>query len=125
MCQDLASATYDIYELKSQTFKNGKPEEFLQMMKDFKTATDGTGTTYATRKIQFLCTMFHGGDLIEYGVLASQFGSTTNGHLKLTKDGLIGYFPPLNALNKQKRAMRYAMRKPRDILFKIFSARPT
>ena len=36
---DLASAASDTYELKAQTFENGKPEEFLQMTKDFKTAT--------------------------------------------------------------------------------------
>ena len=51
MRQYPASAIYDTYELKVQMFENGKPEEFLQMMKDFKTATDRRGTTSATRKI--------------------------------------------------------------------------
>ena len=50
-------------------------------------------------------------------------GNTTNGHLKLIKEGLLSYLPPLNALKKQKSAMRRAMRKPRDLLFKIFAAR--
>ena len=54
MCRDPTSATSDNYELKVQTFENGKPEEFLQMMKDFNTVSDGTGTTPAQGKIQFL-----------------------------------------------------------------------
>ena len=57
MRQDPASAASKTYKLKVQTFENGKPEEFLQMMKEFKTGTDGTGTTYAPGNIQFLRTM--------------------------------------------------------------------
>ena len=95
------------------------------MMKDFKTATDGTGTTSATGKIQFLYTMLRGEALREFDVLEIQVGSTTNGHLKSIKESLIGYFFPINGINKQKRAMRRAMRKPQDILFKIFAAQLT
>ena len=50
MRRDPASATSETYELKFQTYENGKPEEFLEMMKDFKTNTDRTGTTSATGK---------------------------------------------------------------------------
>ena len=45
MRQELVSATSKTYELEVQTFENDKPEEFLQMTKEFKTAVDGTGTT--------------------------------------------------------------------------------
>ena len=55
------------------------------MMKDFRTATDGIGTTYAAVKIQFLHTMLCGESLREFDVIANQFVSTTNGHLKLIK----------------------------------------
>ena len=48
--QDTESVTSKNYKLKVLMSKNGKPEDFLQMMKEFKTATDGTGTTYATVK---------------------------------------------------------------------------
>ena len=57
---DLKSATSETYELKVQTFENGKPEEFLQTMKYFKTATGSTGTTSATMKLQFLSRMLRG-----------------------------------------------------------------
>ena len=81
------------------------------MMKDFKTATDGTGTTSATRKVQLLRTMLHGEALREFDAIASQAASTTNGLLKFSKEGLLSYFYPINALNNQKRAMRRAMIK--------------
>ena len=93
------------------------------MMNDLKTATDGTGTTSATRKIHFLRTMLRGEALREFDVLAGQVGSMTNGHIKLIKEGLIGYFPPINTLTKQKRAIRHTMWKPRGILFKRFASR--
>ena len=60
MRQEPASATSETYKLKVQTFKNGKPEEFIQMMKDFKTSIDGTGTTSSPGKTQSLCTMLRG-----------------------------------------------------------------
>ena len=79
-------------------------------MKYFKTTTDGTRTTSATENIQFLRMMLHGESLREIDIIASQFGSTTNGYLNLIKEGLLNYFPTINALNKHKRAMRRAMR---------------
>ena len=60
MRQDPASAASETYKLKLQMFENGKPEEFLQLMKDFKAVTDGTGTTSAPGKIPFLRTMLRG-----------------------------------------------------------------
>ena len=57
MRQDPASATSETYDLKVQTFEYVKPEEFLQMVKDFETGIDGTAITSATGKIQFLRTM--------------------------------------------------------------------
>ena len=52
------------------------------MMKDFNTGTGGTGTTSAPGNIQFIRTMLRGEALREFDFIASQFGSTTNSHLK-------------------------------------------
>ena len=71
-------------------FDNDKPEEFLQIMKEFKTTTDRTGTSSATRKTHFLRTMLRGEALRESEFLAGQVVSTTNRYLKLIKEGLIG-----------------------------------
>ena len=59
--------------------------------------------------------MIRGEALSKLDVITSQVGSTTNRHLIHIKGGLLIYFPPLNALNNQKRAMRRVMRKPQDI----------
>ena len=71
------------------------------MIKDLKTATDGTGTMYDTVKIHFLCNMLRREALRQLDNLAGQFGSTTNGYLRFIKEGLLGYFPPINVLTKQ------------------------
>ena len=42
---------------------------------------------------------------------------------QVNQGGFTRSLSPINALNKQKRLMRRAMWKPRDILFKIFSVR--
>ena len=91
-------------------------------MNDFKATTDRRGTTSAICNIQFLCTMLFREAIRELDVLANKVGSTTNGHIKLIKEGLLGYLFPLNATNQQQPAMRCAMRKTRDLLFKIFAA---
>ena len=101
MRQDPASAASKTYELKVQMFENGKPEEFLQMMKDFKTGTDGTGTTSAPENIQFLRKMLRGETLWEFDVIASQVGITTNVHLKQIKEVLLSY-PPLPSQRAQQ-----------------------
>ena len=50
MHQDPTPATSKTYELKVAAFKNVKPEEFLQMMKDFNTKIYGIGNTSKTKK---------------------------------------------------------------------------
>ena len=112
MQQDPAPSTFKKYELKVPTSESGKLEEFLQMMKKFKTATDGIETMSATGKIQFLSTMLCKEDLREFGYLAGQVGSTTNRNLRFIKKGLLRYFLPVNTLINQKRTMRCAMQKP-------------
>ena len=72
----------------------------MQTIKDFKTATDGTGTTSSTKTIHFLRTMLFREDLQEFDALAVQVVSTTNRHIKLIKKCLLVYFPPINTLNK-------------------------
>ena len=80
--QDTESVTSKNYKLKVLMSKNGKPEDFLQTIKDFKTTTDGTEPTSATGNIQFLRTILHRKNLREFDILSSQVGITTNGHLK-------------------------------------------
>ena len=45
MRQYPASSTSETYNLKIVTFENGKPEEFLALIKKLMTAIDRTGNT--------------------------------------------------------------------------------
>ena len=69
--------------------------------------------------------MLCGQELREFDKLQSQYGGVINNHLKLIHKGLLEYFFPINALSKQKRVMRRAIRKPRSMTLKRFAARLT
>ena len=51
MRQNPSDSDPETYKLKIATFENGQPDEFLLLMKNFKTAIYGTGTTSAAGKI--------------------------------------------------------------------------
>ena len=112
----------ETYKLKIVTFEHGQPEEFIQLIKNFKRAVYGTETTTAANKINYLHTLLSGEALRELDKLASQNAGTNNTHLKFIQEGLLGVFI-INALSKQKRAMRCDMCKPQDTPFKCFTTR--
>ena len=95
------------------------------MTKDFKTNIDRTGTTSALGKN--LIYTYNVSRLSSERILShrrsdwkhEQYTSKTN------QGEFTQLLSPLNAINKQKRAMRRAMRKPRDLQFKRFAARLT
>ena len=60
MFWDSYSSTSETYNLKIDIFENSKPEEFLALMKNFKTTIDGTGTMSAPESINYLHTMLCG-----------------------------------------------------------------
>ena len=93
-------------------FDYGQPEEFLSLLRNFKIATDGAGTTTPSGIIDYLRTMLRGHVLREFGKLQSQYGDTTNNYLKLIHEGLLEYIFPINALSKKKREIRRAICKP-------------
>ena len=93
-------------------------------MKNFKRAVDGTRTTTAAGNIYYLHTLLLGESLLEFDKLARQNAGTKNIHLKFIQEAY-SFFSHMNALSKQKRAMRRIMRKPRDIPFKRFTTRLT
>ena len=125
MRQNPSDADLETYELNISTFENGQPEELLKLMKNFKRVFDGTGTTTAAEKTNYLRNVLREEALREFYELSNQNTGTNNTHLEFIQEGLLGYFPPINALSKQKPTMRRAMRKPRDLPFKRFAARLT
>ena len=94
MRRDLSDTKSETYELKIATFENGQAEEFLALMKNFKTALDGKGTTSAAGKINYLRTILRGEALQEVDKTATQNTRENNEHLKFIQEGLLGYYPP-------------------------------
>ena len=60
---DPESTMSESYNLKISMLKNGKPEELLKIMKNFKTAIDRKGSATVTRIIKYLCTPLSGEDI--------------------------------------------------------------
>ena len=57
-------------------------------MRNERIATDGTGTTSPSGRINYLPTLLRAASLREFNELALQ-GNTTNNHLKIINKGLL------------------------------------
>ena len=112
------------YKINIPTVDDGQPEELPSLLRNFKIAINGNGTTKAPVRINYLRTMLHGKSLREFDERALSVNFTDN-HLKHITEGLLEYFPPLNEISKYKRAMRREMCKPCHIIFKRFTAQLT
>ena len=77
--------------------------------------------TTAPGRINYTRTMLHGTSLKEFDEIAL-VGNSTDSNIKHITKGLLEYPPPLNALSKERRTMRCAMRKTHDMLFKRLAA---
>ena len=93
------------YNINISIFKDGHPEEFLTLLKNFIIAIDGTGTTSWPGRINYICTILCGEARIEFNELASQNSGMKNSHLKHSTEVLLWYFLLINALSKQKSTM--------------------
>ena len=66
MLQNLSDTHSETYKLQIVTFEPGQPEQFFQLLKNFKRAVDWTGTTTAAGNINYLRTLLHGEALQEF-----------------------------------------------------------
>ena len=112
----------ETYNIRISTFDDGKPEEFLALL---KIAVDGTGTTSPSGQMNYLHMMLYRQSQRDFYELTSQNNGTTNGQLEYITECLIGCFFPINALFNQNCAMRSAMHKAQIVTFNIFAARLT
>ena len=58
-----SQATSETYNMNISTFDDGQPEEFLVLLRKFKIAIDGIGTTTPTGWINYLRMMLRGKSL--------------------------------------------------------------
>ena len=102
-------------------FENGSPEKILQFLTNIKKSIEGTGTMKVAGRTNFLQVLLRGETFQDLDNPEIQNNGTTNTHFKEIQEGLIDYFFPMNAIIKQKRAMRRYMNKP----FTLIMKRPT
>ena len=69
-------------------FDNGKPEEFLLFVQDFKMTLKAMGKIASNEKIHCLCMILYGAALCQFDTFCYQVGITTISHLKLVILGL-------------------------------------
>ena len=85
--RNLSQVTSETYKVNIYTFDDVQLEEFLMLLRNWKIATDITGTNSPSVWINDLCTLLCGSSLIEFDELTLQ-GNTTNNHLNIINKGL-------------------------------------
>ena len=125
MCWYPAPATSKNYKLKLLRSKMASQKNSSKMMKNSKTAIDGTVNTTAAVIINCLSNLISGEALREFDELASQVTGTKKALLNSTKEGFLGYSTRINAIYNQKCTICRAMRKPQDPPFKLFTSQLT
>ena len=88
---------------------NGKPEEFLLFVRNFKMTLEASGTLDASAKLHCIYTLLRGEALHKFDTLCDQVRSTNITNLSRILLGLGTYSSPVNMLSKQKCVMHRGM----------------
>ena len=111
LCRDPTSIMLYLFEFRMSLFDHGKPEQFLLYIKKFNTTIPEIGTLNMDTKSQYLCTLVCGEALCYFDLLSADMGNTETLNLDYYIKGLELYYPLVNLLSKQKRAMRRGIKK--------------
>ena len=104
--RDPTSEKSDMYESKTALFDNGKPEEFLLFVRNFKMMIDASGTLADNVKLHCIRTLLCGEALRQFFALCYQVLITTMVCLNRVGLGLGMYFFPLGGFSKQNLMMQ-------------------
>ena len=96
---------------------------FMLVVWNFRIKLKALGTLADIANIQYLHMLLCGEVLRQLDTFSVEFGSTTTTYLNQITLGLGTYFPTIDTLSKQKRAMRCVMRKPRRSKVRCYAAR--
>ena len=94
-------------------FEDGMPEKILLLVRNFNMTLAVSGKLEAGAKIQYLCNLFNGEALHQFEPLSSDAESTKTLNVDDSIKVSAQYFPPVNFLSKQNRAMHRGMKKMR------------
>ena len=90
--------------------ENVQPEDFLGILKNFKTVIDRNRAADVIGRINFLHMILHRESLQNFDELASKNNGKENSHLKEIQEGLLKYFTLINTISNKKSAMLRAMK---------------
>ena len=76
------------YKVNRYTFEDVQPEEFPALLRNWKIATDRTGKTSTSGRINYLRTLLCGASLIGYDELALQ-ANMNNNHFRIITEVLL------------------------------------
>ena len=96
---------------------------FMLFVWNFQIKLKALGTLADSANIQYLHMLLCGEVLRQLDTFSVELGSTTTTYLNQITLGLGTYFPTIDTLSKQKRAMRCVMRKPRRSKVRCYAAR--
>ena len=111
------------YEMTVPIFKTGTPERWLETRKSIDKVFLGLNLTSGPYQYQQVRRILQGDALATFDKAATKHGNETTNNLKLCLDEVTKHVFPNCALQKQKRYMRRALRKPRDMSIKEYDAR--
>ena len=92
--------TSELYESKTYLFDNGKPEDFLLLVRNFNMTLLASGTLEVGAKFQYLRTIVRREALRKFDLLSDDIESTDTLNVDYIIRGLAQYFPPVNLLSK-------------------------
>ena len=110
----------DLYDFKMAVSDNGKPQEFLLFIFNLNITIKVSGTLNYGVKIQCFCTLVCGEALCQFYGLSAEVESVSPESLTYIILGLDVYFPPVNVLSNQTRAICRKISEPRCL--KSYSA---
>ena len=120
LCRDLTSPTSDIYELKISLFENRKPEEFFLFVSNFNMTLEASSTMDVGTDFWCPRNLFRREALRQFDLFSADVKSTETLNVDYIIRGLAQYFPPVNLLSKQKRAMRRGIKKPCSLTVRCY-----
>eukprot|EP00980_Cylindrotheca_fusiformis_P019964 scaffold7032_cov94-Cylindrotheca_fusiformis.AAC.1 len=123
--QDPADRDSPTYTVLVPYFDNGTPEEFLMFLEKVKTVQTGQALTAGPEKYNQLRQVLKGNAKTVFDNAARVHHQETNARFVADVATLKASIFPVNALAKQKRAIRRLLRKPAAMRMRDYAARMT
>ena len=120
---DSTYSTSDIYEFRMSLFDHVEAEEFLLFVQNFQMTLADMETFETEAKIQYTRTHVRGEALRQFDLVSADSKNTeTLLDVDYLVRGLAWFFPPVNSLSQQNRAIRRYMKNSRSLKGRRYAA---